>query len=80
MADPIDRVLQQPSYEMLGGYYILFRRCFFLVWMVFFFLLSYELLWQNLVLAAIITGGSIGPFFLLEQKIALHLISSREET
>jgi hypothetical protein len=78
MADPVGRALDHPAYRLLGGYYIMFRRAFFIVWVVFFFLISYELLWQNAILAAIITGGSIGPFFLLEQKIALHLLSSNK--
>ena len=78
MADPVGRALDQPAYGLLGGYYLMFRRAFFIVWIGFFFLISYELLWQNAVLAAIITGGLIGPFFLLEQKIALHLLSSKK--
>jgi len=56
----------------------MFRRAFFIVWIGFFLLISYELIWQNAVFSAIITGASIGPFFLLEQKIALHLLSSKK--
>ena len=67
--DTVDDMINNPAYEMLGGYHIFF--CFFLI--PFFLLIIAMLIWQlthNHMVTAVLTGLMCGPVFGLERVFA----------
>ena len=64
----IDEIIGDTSKDdLLGGYYIFYRRLFFILTIagIFMILLS---LTNNYAFSSIFTGLSVGPLFVLEDK------------
>ena len=67
--DTVDDIINNPAYEMLGGYHIFLRRML----IPFFLFIIAMLLWvwtQNQIITAVLTGLMFGPVFGLERLIA----------
>ena len=76
--DLIDRMIENPAYDQMGGYQIFLRRFAIPVIMILIALFIYTALdgylsssW-NLVITSIITGSSIGPILTAERYLALR--------
>lgn len=67
--DLVDNAIDNPAYELFGGYGIFLRRLFIpgLVLLVGF--LAYDLT-DHKIVSAIIAGISVGPIFNLERYMA----------
>ena len=74
----VDRVIDNPAYDMFGGYHIFLRRVpipillILIVMIVYDFLLGYLSGDLTLILSALITGLSVGPILGLERYFAEH--------
>lgn len=67
--DTVDDMINNPAYEMLGGYHIFLRRML----IPFFLLIIAMLIWQltlNHIVTAVLTGLMCGPVFGLERVFA----------
>lgn len=69
----VDRVIDNPAYDMFGGYHLFLRRVtipiilILIAMMVYTFLSGYLSDDLSLILTALVTGLSIGPIFGLER-------------
>ena len=69
----VDRVIDNPAYDMFGGYHLFLRRVtipiilILIAMMVYTFLSGYLSDDLSLILTAMVTGLSIGPIFGLER-------------
>ena len=78
VGDLVDRAITSPINDLMGGYYVFLRRLILPAIFILIFLLVFDLSNGSSVLAAIITGGSLGPVLLLEQWLIVRSIESKE--
>jgi|TARA_B100001105_G_scaffold49241_1_gene37102 hypothetical protein len=67
--DTVDDIINNPAYDMLGGYHIFLRRMVIPFFLVIIAMLLWELT-QNQIVTAVLTGLMAGPVFGLERVIA----------
>jgi len=76
--DMIDRIIDNPAYDQMGGYQIFLRRFAIPVIMILIALFVYTTLDQyissswNLVITSIVTGSSLGPILAAERYLAIR--------
>ena len=76
--DMIDRIIDNPAYDQMGGYQIFSRRFAIPVIMILIALFVYTTLDQyissswNLVITSIVTGSSLGPILAAERYLAIR--------
>ena len=74
----VDRVLDNPAYDMLGGYHMFLRRVTIPILLVLIFMIVYDFLLGylssdlTLILSALVTGLSVGPIIGLETYFAMR--------
>lgn len=74
----VDRVIDNPAYDMFGGYHIFLRRVTIPILLILIFMIVYDFLLRylsgdlTLILSALITGLSVGPILGLERYFAEH--------
>ena len=74
----VDRVIDNPAYDMFGGYHIFLRRVTIPLLLILIFMIVYDFLLRylsgdlTLILSALITGLSVGPILGLERYFAEH--------
>jgi hypothetical protein len=74
----VDRVLNNPAYDMLGGYHMFLRRVTIPILLILIFMIVYDFLLGylssdlTLILSALVTGLSVGPIFGLETYFAMR--------
>ena len=56
----LDEAIENPAFELLGGYHLFLRRFLIPLILAILFLFIYDL-FDNLIFSAIITGLSVGP-------------------
>ena len=56
----LDEAIENPAFELLGGYHLFLRRLLIPLILAILFLFIYDL-FDNLIFSAIITGLSVGP-------------------
>ncbi len=78
VGDMVDRAILSPINDMMGGYYVFLRRLILPAIFILIFLLVFDLSNGSAILAAVITGGSLGPVLLLEQWFILRSIESNK--
>ena len=72
----VDRVIDNPAYDMFGGYHIFLRRVTIPILLILIFMIVYDFLLRylsgdlTLILSALITGLSVGPILGLERYFA----------
>ena len=77
----VDRVIDNPAYDMFGGYHIFLRRVTIPIILILVFMMVYDFLSKflsddtTMILSALITGLSVGPILGLERYFA----ESRQE-
>ncbi|RCH73749.1 MAG: hypothetical protein DBX05_04360 [Candidatus Poseidoniales archaeon] len=76
VGDLVDRAITSPINDLMGGYYVFLRRLLLPAIFILIFLLVFDISNGSSVLAAIITGGSLGPILLLEQWFIIRLTES----
>ncbi|CAI8214491.1 MAG: Uncharacterised protein [Methanobacteriota archaeon] len=76
VGDLVDRAITSPINDLMGGYYVFLRRLLLPAIFILIFLLVFDISNGSSVLAAIITGGSLGPVLLLEQWFIIRLAES----
>lgn len=78
LEDMIDRIIDNPAYDQMGGYQIFLRRFAIPVIMILLSLFVYTSMDQyissslNIVVTAVLTGSSLGPILALERYLALR--------
>jgi len=74
----VDRVLNNPAYDMLGGYHMFLRRVTIPILLILIFMIVYDFLMGylssdlTLILSALVTGLSVGPIIGLETYFAMR--------
>ena len=74
----VDRVIDNPAYDMFGGYHMFLRRVTIPILLILIFMIVYDFLLRylsgdlTLILSALITGLSVGPILGLERYFAAH--------
>ena len=71
----LDDAIDNPAFELLGGYHLFLRRFLIPLILAILFLFIYDL-FDNLIFSAIITGLSVGPIINLERYLACLLYTS----
>ena len=72
----VDRVIDNPAYDMFGGYDMFLRRVTIPMLLILIFMIVYDFLLRylssdiTLILSALVTGLSVGPIFGLERYFA----------
>tara|TARA_B100000686_G_scaffold75247_1_gene81172 strand:- start:1284 stop:1553 length:270 start_codon:yes stop_codon:yes gene_type:complete len=72
----VDRVIDNPAYDMFGGYHIFLRRVTIPILLILVFMMVYDFLMKfisddpALILSALITGLSVGPILGMERYFA----------
>ena len=69
--DLVDNAIDNPAYELFGGYGIFLRRLFIPVIIALVGIFTYDLT-DNKIFSAIIAGLSVGPIFNFERYIAVR--------
>ena len=78
LEEMIDRIIDNPAYDQMGGYQIFLRRFAIPVIMILISLFVYTSMDQyissslNIVVTAVLTGSSLGPILALERYLALR--------
>ena len=67
----LDDAIENPAFELLGGYHLFLRRFLIPLILAILFLFIYDL-FDNLIFSAIITGLSVGPIINLERYLAVR--------
>ena len=67
--DTLDGVINNPAYDMLGGYQIFIRRMAIPTFILIFALIIWSIT-SNKILTAFITGIAIGPILNFDRAIA----------
>ena len=73
LEEMVDRAMDNPAYDMFGGYHMFLRRVtipialILIAMMVYTFLSGYLSDDISLILTALVTGLSVGPIFGLER-------------
>ena len=74
----VARVIDNPAYDMFGGYHMFLRRVTIPILLILIFMIVYDFLLRylsgdlTLILSALITGLSVGPILGLERYFAEH--------
>ena len=69
LSDRVDDIINNPAYEMLGGYQIFIRRMAIPAFLLIFALLIWT--WtEHKLLTAVLTGLAVGPAFNLDRALA----------
>ena len=74
----VDRVIDNPAYDMFGGYHMFLRRVTIPILLILIFMIVYDFLLGylssdlTLIISALITGLSVGPILGLERYFAEH--------
>ena len=74
----VDRVIDNPAYDMFGGYHMFLRSVTIPILLILIFMIVYDFLLRylsgdlTLILSALITGLSVGPILGLERYFAEH--------
>ena len=66
----LDDAIDNPAFELLGGYHLFLRRFLIPIILAILFLFIFDLS-GNLIISAIITGLCIGPIINLERYLAI---------
>ncbi|MCH2440929.1 MAG: hypothetical protein MK169_00550 [Candidatus Thalassarchaeum sp.] len=69
LSDTVDDVINNPAFEMLGGYHIFLRRMLIPIILLLFALLVWTIT-NHKLLTALLTGLAAGPVFNLDRAIA----------
>jgi uncharacterized membrane protein len=78
LEEMVDRVIDNPAYDMLGGYHMFLRRVTIPILLVLIFMIVYDFLLGylssdlTLILSALVTGLSVGPIIGLETYFAIR--------
>ena len=78
LEEMVDRAIDNPAYDMLGGYHMFLRRVTIPILLILIFMIVYDFLLRylsgdlTLILSALITGLSVGPILGLERYFAEH--------
>ena len=78
LEDMVDRVIDNPAYDMFGGYHMFLRRVTIPILLILIFMIVYDFLLGylssdlTLILSALVTGLSVGPIFGLETYFAMR--------
>ena len=67
----LDDAIENPAFELLGGYHLFLRRFLIPLILAILFLFVYDL-FDNLIFSSIITGLSLGPIINLERYLAVR--------
>tara|TARA_Y100000748_G_scaffold206017_1_gene172487 strand:+ start:3147 stop:3395 length:249 start_codon:yes stop_codon:yes gene_type:complete len=67
----LDDAIDNPAFELLGGYHLFLRRFLIPLILAILFLFIYDL-FENIIFSAIITGLSVGPIINLERYLAVR--------
>ena len=67
----LDDAIDNPAFELLGGYHLFLRRFLIPLILAILFLFIYDL-FNNIIFSAIITGLSVGPIINLERYLAVR--------
>ncbi|MBV22853.1 MAG: hypothetical protein CMA53_01970 [Euryarchaeota archaeon] len=67
----LDDAIDNPAFELLGGYHLFLRRFLIPLILAILFLFVYDL-FDNIIFSAIITGLSVGPIINLERYLAVR--------
>tara|TARA_B100001778_G_scaffold309917_1_gene291704 strand:+ start:462 stop:710 length:249 start_codon:yes stop_codon:yes gene_type:complete len=67
----LDDAIDNPAFELLGGYHLFLRRFLIPLILAILFLFIYDL-FDNIIFSAIITGLSVGPIINLERYLAVR--------
>ncbi|HIE81803.1 MAG TPA: hypothetical protein EYQ07_04670 [Candidatus Poseidoniales archaeon] len=67
--DMVDDIIDNPAYEMLGGYHIFLRRIAIPIILLLIAMVVYDLT-KNQLATGIITGLALGPVLGLERALA----------
>ena len=67
----LDDAIDNPAFELLGGYHLFLRRFLIPLILAILFLFIYDL-FDNLIFSSIITGLSVGPIINLERYLAVR--------
>ena len=74
----VDRVIDNPAYDMLGGYHMFLRRVTIPILLILIFMIVYHFLLGylssdlTLILSALVTGLSVGPIIGLGTYFAMR--------
>ena len=78
LEEMVDRVIDNPAYDMLGGYHMFLRRVTIPILLVLIFMIVYDFLLGylssdlTLILSALVTGLSVGPIIGLETYFGMR--------
>ena len=78
LEEMVDRVIDNPAYDMLGGYHMFLRRVTIPILLILIFMIVYDFLLKylssdlTLILSALATGLSVGPIIGLETYFAMR--------
>jgi hypothetical protein len=78
LEDMVDRVIDNPAYDMFGGYHMFLRRVTIPILLILIFMIVYDFLLGylssdlTLILSALVTGLSVGPIIGLETYFAIR--------
>ncbi len=78
LEEMVDRVIDNPAYDMLGGYHMFLRRVTIPILLILIFMIVYDVLLGylssdlTLILSALVTGLSVGPIIGLEAYFAIR--------
>ena len=78
LEEMVDRVIDNPAYDMLGGYHMFLRRVTIPILLVLIFMIVYDFLLGylssdlTLILSALLTGLSVGPILGIETYFAMR--------
>ena len=67
----LDDAIDNPAFELLGGYHLFLRRFIIPLILAILFLFVYDL-FDNIIFSSIITGLSVGPIITLERYLAVR--------
>ena len=67
----LDDAIENPAFELLGGYHLFLRRFLIPLILAILFLFVYDL-FDNIIFSSIITGLSVGPIINLERYLAVR--------
>ena len=67
----LDDAIENPAFELLGGYHLFLRRFLIPLILALLFLFVYDL-FDNLIFSSISTGLSVGPIINLERYLAVR--------
>ena len=69
LSDRVDEIINNPAYDMLGGYQIFIRRMAIPTFLLIFALMLWSIT-DHKLLTAILTGLAVGPAFNLDRGLA----------